>query len=343
MEESTMMRVSVIVITLNRPAYLARCIQCLLKQTQRPHEIIVVDSSSDDITSKLLAAQFPSVIYLRNESDRGNMPCSRNIGIKRASGDIMAFLDDDSFAEPQWLENIEAPYRDREVGAVGGRALNNQPGESTRGVNEIGKLHANGQIVHNFAANPGKVIDVDIIIGCNMSFRRDVLGQLGGFREYYGGSGSCEDTDICLRVKQLGYRLQFSPAACVEHVGAPQSKGRRFDLRYEFYGYRNFHIMLMVNYGLFSPRFWHPAAYHFYYGVIGEFVRKMGGALLRALSKPAGSICGVAIGGLLRLTRGGSPERRDKEGNEIRRLLGTGDAAPVRPPNGGAEPVLSRG
>ncbi|HEX4085250.1 MAG TPA: glycosyltransferase family 2 protein [Chthoniobacteraceae bacterium] len=325
------MRVSVIVITLNRPDYVSRCIRCLLAQTKLPHQIIVVDASVDDATAKLVAADFPGVTYLRNDRGRGRMTTSRNLGLKHAAGEVIAFLDDDSFAEPQWLENLAATYAGDEIGAAGGRALNGQPDEATRGVDEIGQIRANGLITQNFAADPGRIVDVDIIIGCNMSFRRDVLAALGGFREHYTGySGSCEDTDICLRVKKLGYKIRFNPAACVEHKGAPQFKGRRFDLRYELFGYRNYLMLLIVNYGFFSRFFWGAVAW-LVLSAIQDFIRRVGGGFLLAFSRIAGGVAGCCLGCLLRLSLGADPRRHDREGEEIRQSL-EGGSVPSEPP-----------
>jgi GT2 family glycosyltransferase len=312
----------------------------LLSQTQLPDEIIVVDASIDDLTANLVAGQFPGVIYLRNPRGRGNMTSSRNMALKHATGDILAFIDDDSFAERDWLENLAATYTSEDIGAVGGRALNGQPDEETRGVDEIGRIHPNGLITQHFAANPGKIIEVDIVIGCNMSFRREVLGALGGFREHYTGySGSCEDTDICLRVKKLGYRLRFNPAACVEHKGAPQFKGRRFDLRYEVFGYRNYLMLLIVNYGLLDGFPWRASGW-LAWSAITDFVRRVGGGFLLACARIVGGIAGVSLGIFRRTALGADPGRHDPEGEEIRRLLSASAPVPrAESPTGHIEPA----
>jgi len=315
------MDVSVVIITLERPDFLRHCLTDLGAQTQLPCEIVVVDASKENATETMLAREFPWVIHLRSEQARGNMPMSRNIGIRQTRGDIIAFLDDDAFAEPCWVEQIAAAYEEQGVGAVGGRAINGQPGETMRGVEEIGRIRADGMITQNFAADPGKTIDVDIIIGCNMSFRREVLGRLGGFREHYTGiSGSCEDTDICVRVKKLGYRIRFNPAACVNHVGAPQFSGHRFDRRYDMYGYRNYLMLLVINYGIFSG-FCFSAVVCLLRGAVFDFGKRIGGAFLSAIYRLTGLFAGIGLGLSMRITHGGGPERRDAAGEEIRRAL----------------------
>ena len=314
------MTVSVIIITLNRPDYVYRCLECLFAQEHKPDQIIVVDSSEDDRTRKVVA-KYPNVLYLRNEKGYGHMTHSRNIGLQHAIGDIIAFLDDDAYAHPEWLTNLLATYTDPSIGGVGGRTLNNQPGEEILGVNKIGQLSSNGAVLGYFAADPGRVIEVDHTIGANMSFRREVLAQLGGFRESYPGiSGLREDTDICLRVKRLGYRILFNPAALVDHIGAPQGKGSRFDFRYIFCTERNHCTLLIMNFGFFAPIVWRYFGTSFLKIILG-----LGGrivvAFVRVGSAILGTFWGIVVGIAWRLRSKGDPVRHDVEGVKIRDTL----------------------
>jgi GT2 family glycosyltransferase len=314
------MRVSVLIITLNRPDCMQRCLECLHVQTPAPDQIIVVDSSPDDRTKEVVA-RFPEVLYLRNPNGFGRMTASRNLGIRSATGDILAFLDDDAFAHPGWLAALREGFCDPKVGAVGGRALNNQPGEETRGIHEIGQLKPNGVLTGNFAADPGKVLEVRHIMGCNMAFRREVVAQLGGFREdYIGISGVREDTDMCLRVGRLGYKILFVPAACVDHLGAPQAVGQRFDTRYAFDSERNHLILLIRNFGLFAPVVW-----RYLLGMAGracrEFLRRLGGAFLRPGAILGGAFVGLLSGIRLLFRTGRDPVRHDPDAQTVRTAL----------------------
>src|SRR4051794_36948684 len=106
--------VTVIIVTLNRPGCVERCLKCLALQTRRAEQVIVVDASPDDLTKKIVA-QFDGVLYLRNDNGIGKMTVSRNIGLRQASGDIIAYIDDDAFAEPKWLEELLPAYHDPAV------------------------------------------------------------------------------------------------------------------------------------------------------------------------------------------------------------------------------------
>lgn len=243
---------TVIIVTYTRPDCVKTCLERLRLQTRLPEQIIVVDGSPDDRT-RTLCDQFPEALYLRNEAGLGHMTRSRNIGLQQAIGEIIAFLDDDSFAHGTWLEELLKPYSDPTVGAVGGRALRNQPDEDKQGVDQIGKLLPNGEITGNFAADPGKDLQVDHIIGCNMSWRKMVLDEIGGLREIYPGTEVCEETDIALRIRAAGHKIIFAHKAVVDHLGAPQAKGRRFDTRYTYYHFRNRVVLLVASFGFGSP------------------------------------------------------------------------------------------
>src|SRR5437588_5362550 len=114
--------VSIIIITYNRPFLLKHCLERVLAQSYAPKEIIVVDSSTND-ESERVVAQYPEVIHVRLYGQRNNMPQARNEGIAVSSGDIIAFIDDDAMAQPGWLDTLLATYQDETVGAVGGRIV----------------------------------------------------------------------------------------------------------------------------------------------------------------------------------------------------------------------------
>lgn len=99
------MRSSVIVVTLNRPDCVQRCLECLAAQILLPDQVIVVDASPDART-RLVVDKFDDVLYVRNDNGAGNISLARNMGLLRATGDIIVFLDDDAYAHPEWLGEI---------------------------------------------------------------------------------------------------------------------------------------------------------------------------------------------------------------------------------------------
>ncbi len=244
---------SVAVVTYRRPAHVERCLEHLLAQTEAPSEIIVVDSSDDDATARLVRERFPSVVYDVCEAGRGSTATARDIAYRKTSGDVLAFVDDDAFAEPDWLERLLPFYDDPSVGGVGGRQVRKQPGELEEGRDAIGLLLPDGTMTGNFAADPGHPVEVDHLLGANMSFRRSAIDRIGGIRDGYRGTCIREETDLCLHVAAAGYRLVYTPDAVVEHVAGPYAKGQRFDLRYSYWAQKNQMILLIRNFGVRAP------------------------------------------------------------------------------------------
>lgn len=246
--------VSVVIITYARPDYVRTCLEHLAALQTKPREVLVVDASPDDRTARLVAADFPDVRLLRNDLGKGTMPESRQIGFAAATGDVVAFIDDDAYVDPDWLDELMAPYADPTVVGVGGRASNGIPGEEDEGLGEIGRFLPDGRLTGNFGADPGRLIEVDHLLGANMSFRRSALAAIGGIRGNYPGTCVCEESDISLRLRAAGGRLVFNPRALVRHVAAPyQIGGQRFDRRYLYYLRRNHVVLLVRNFGWGAP------------------------------------------------------------------------------------------
>ncbi len=113
--------VSVVIATCNRASWLQDTLLSLTAQTRPPDEVVVVDNGSEDTTKEVISS-FGDRLNIKYiyEAVRG-IPYARNRGIRNASGDIIAFIDDDCIADENWLKYIEIPFiRDPNVGAVGG-------------------------------------------------------------------------------------------------------------------------------------------------------------------------------------------------------------------------------
>jgi hypothetical protein len=174
----------------------------------------------------------------------------------------------------------------------------------------------------NFAAKAAGVIDVDHGIGANMAFRRDVLAELGGFRDDFPGIGApCEDTDMFTRLRLLGGRVVFAPTVVVDHIGAPHVSGRRFNWRYMFWTRHNHMLLLARNYGVMSPQFgaWLVLS-------TGEAIRPPGpGTRMRQGVRVCLAFAALAAGLLTGARKAGlrdcDPRRHDRKGLEIAEAL----------------------
>ncbi len=253
---SSALSVTVVIPTYRRARFVRECLQHLARLATPPLEVLVVDASPDGETAAVVAehaARLP-VRYLRNELGPGTTPESRAMGVAHAAGDVVAFVDDDAYPQADWLDELLVPYADPAVAGVGGRIVNGADGETEEGLDRIGRLLPDGRLTGYFTADPGRPVAVHHFLGANMSYRRDLLLEVGGVRGRYPGPCVCEETDIALRQHARGRRLVYTPSAVVRHVSAPYSiRGDRFDRRWHFYARRNHLAMLLRVFGPSAP------------------------------------------------------------------------------------------
>src|SRR5918994_166580 len=202
---------------------LTRAIESVAGQTLAAHEIILVIDHNDALLRRAGSA-WPDVLVVANREQQG-LSGARNTGASAATGSIVAFLDDDATAEPQWLELLAAAYRDTDVLAVGGAVEPSWPGQRPPWFPPefdwvVGCTHS---------GMPRTPRPVRNLVGANMSIRRDVLLDLGGFHHGIGRVGSvpvgCEETELCIRAQQRrGGTVLYDPRARVHHrVGAERT------------------------------------------------------------------------------------------------------------------------
>ncbi len=247
------MFVSVIIPTRNRSQIIGQCLQYVFQQDYSAFEVILVDTSTNHTTREIVERDYPQVKYLFLENGAGRRPESKNLGIQHAQGEILAFIDDDSFVQEHWLRECVNGYSSAEVGGVGGFIVD-ENAENAEAIqyNSIGTVTYNGVRVGNFHRDPGKIVEVDHIRGCNMSFRKNAVEQVNGFDPNYTGSNVGEETDLSVRVKKAGYKILFNPKMKVIHTTAPRDIVQRntFDYRRQYYIARNSTYLMFMNYDL---------------------------------------------------------------------------------------------
>ena len=185
-------------MTYERPDYLRRCVASLTGSEARIDEIVVVDASaiSDEADFGL---RFPGVRYVHAPQLAGWMTRSRNEALRWVRSDLIAFIDDDVVVSTGWAAALRSAFATG-ASAVAGRTRDGLPGEESYD-RPIGRLLPDGRLTAGFAAAAPGLIPVDHGIGANMAFRREVLAELGGFRDDYPGTALREDTDIFLRAR----------------------------------------------------------------------------------------------------------------------------------------------
>lgn len=317
---------AVIVVTIDRPDCVRRCLEHLRKQNRPLDEIVVVDGAESE-SAKPVVDEFDGVLWVKNPNGFGRMTGSRNLGLLHTTSEFVAFLDDDAYAEPQWSEALLAAYDASDIGAVGGRALNDGRGESSP-AERIGRIYKDGTITGGFGSDSEMPLDVDHVIGCNMSFRSSVLAELGGFNEFYPGfCCTYEEADLCMRIKRAGYRIRFAPHAVVNHVPAPRRVGRRFDARYVFGVTRNHCTLVIRNWGYWSGAAWLiPTLSVWRMGRVlaVKFAKETAKLGLKLGAVIGGALTGVVGGLIQRVRQGDDLVRRDGVGRQITEQLRSG-------------------
>lgn len=315
---------SVCIVTYERAAFLQRCLDALAAAPESVEEVVVVDASR--VAASPTSAGIP-LRYVHAPELAGHMTRSRNRGLQSVRGEVIAFLDDDVTVRAGWGPALLHGFAATGADAAVGRTCNGLPGEEEY-PREIGRLLADGSLTDGFAALRSEPCEVDHGIGANMAFTRQVLCELGGFRDDYPGTALREDTDIFLRVKQLGGRSVFLPDAVVDHRPAPHVRGARFDTRYKLYGRRN-HFVLLARY-----EGWRSRRLRRWIG--GEFggVRRVSG-LRRRVERLAVVVVGLAFGAgaALRQARWNpTPARRSgPAAAQLRRALSDPNRSAVSP------------
>lgn len=196
-------RISVVVCTYNGSRTLRDCLDGLQRLEYPDCEVIVVDDGSTD-HSAAIAREYN--VRLVSTGNRG-LSAARNTGLEAATGEIVAYLDDDAYPDPHWLTYLASTFRGTGHMAVGG------PNLAPPGAGPI------AECVVNAPGGPVHVLfndrEAEHIPGCNMAFRKSGLRAIGGFDAQFRTAG--DDVDVCWRVLQNGWTIGFSPAAVVWH------------------------------------------------------------------------------------------------------------------------------
>ena len=221
------MRVSVVVCThaMDRYTDCYEAARSVLDQTHDDVELVLV-SDGDGAVADRFEEDFGDRADVRvhcNDENAG-LAVSRNNGAAVATGEVVAFLDDDAIADPEWVAELVAAYEQRDVPAVGGRMVPawvaGRPsflpaefywlvGVTHQGFGPDGDPDQPGEVRNTF--------------GSNISFRMDVFEALDGFEKEIGGRTGDknlqgEETELCARMQgEYGHGVYYTPDAVVAH------------------------------------------------------------------------------------------------------------------------------
>jgi glycosyltransferase involved in cell wall biosynthesis len=229
-------QISAIICTHNRDQYLGAAIDSLLNQDfDHDFEVVVIDNASSDRTREVVEARLPNPRLKYIYEPVTGLSVARNRGALESKSQILAYLDDDAVASPQWLRVLYQAYQENQkLGVAGGK---------------VTLLWADGMVPptwlsENLAGNLGaydlgssiKYIDEPGLTprGLNYSIRREFLEQIGGFDLNLGRVGknllSNEELRTTELALELGWRVAYLPEALVAHNVAPERVKRSWFL-----------------------------------------------------------------------------------------------------------------
>lgn len=214
------MKISVVIPVYNEEKCIRETLDALLKNSVQPDEIIVADGLSNDKTLMILRNEYPSVRVVDNPFRTA--AAGRNVGVKVATGDVIAFTDGDCIPDTHWIEVIHNTLESENIDGLGGKVLC-APAENkyekywgTLAWETIMQFPDEAYMVNKCTLN-------DAFVTANCAYTRKLIKKIGGFSKWFGNNA--EDVDFCWRALKSGARLKYLPTAVVYAHNVTTIKG----------------------------------------------------------------------------------------------------------------------
>lgn len=249
-----MVDLTVVIATYNRDQSLRNCLDSLVRQTDKHFALLIIDGGSTDKTRQVIE-QFKQYLDIRFLLDKTpHLSYIRDLGWRKAKGEIVAWIDDDVVVEPLWVKGVKNAFKDKIIAGVTGPTIIPRDLLKKRDVFSchrklaskqknlsIGKFfcqlyfnlfmqgerYAIGKIYPSGAWSPGsnfpsalklkKPIKVEYLEACNFAIRKDIIAEVDGFDLSYQGTSEWCEVDLAFRIRKAGYKLIFDPKVAVEH------------------------------------------------------------------------------------------------------------------------------
>lgn len=208
-----MVKVSVIIPSWNRKEELKKCLDKIKEQTFKDYEVIVVDNNSSDGTREMIKDNFPKFKIIALNENVGAAR-ARNIGIKKAKGELLWFLDSDAYAvKKTCLKDMVEIMKDNSIGELGGEIID--------GKIRLPRPSRNQDGFFEFVEKCN-MEEVESINTSNAILRKELIEKIGGFDPgyFYG----FEDIEISYKIKKMGYRIIVDGRVLAYHSMVKKSR-----------------------------------------------------------------------------------------------------------------------
>jgi GT2 family glycosyltransferase len=232
-------KVSVIIINYNGKELLEKCLESLFKVKYNNFEVVVVDNNSNDNTIDFLTKNYPTVIIIKLDSNKGFAE-PNNIAAKITKGDFLLFLNNDTIVTPNFIsEMIEVIKNDEKISICQSLLLKSDNSIDSSGdfIDELG-------VCFNSKSRTSEIQDIFSARGASMLIDTKIFNLLGGFDEKF--FATFEDVDLGWRSWILGYKSVLVPKSIVYHIGGQTVNIFKNDIA--FHGFKNQLAMKITNF-----------------------------------------------------------------------------------------------
>jgi len=236
-------KVSIIIVNYNGKTLLEKCLESVFKIDYKNTEVIVVDNNSTDDTVEFVTNNYPSIILLKLNSNKGFAE-PNNIAAKIATGKYLLFLNNDTIVTSNFISEMIPVIENDEQIAICQSLLLKPDGNIDSSGDFIDKMG----IVYNSKTKTDEIREISSARGACMLMRKKIFDKLGGFDEKF--FFSFEDVDLSWRSWILGYKAVVVPQSIVYHSAGKTSSKLKSEAA--FHGLKNQLAMKITN---FEPRF----------------------------------------------------------------------------------------